>query len=146
MVYDEQPENFSSRFEVVGCFFDFNGEFLILQREDNKPQGGTWGLPSGKIEINESLEDAIIREIKEETGLVINNICDLNYFKKFYVRYSEYDFIYHIFSLKIKEKPDIVLEVGGHKNFKWVKPQDTLISDNLIQDFDECIKSFYGIK
>ena len=145
MVYDEQPENFVSKFEVTGCFLECNGEFLILQRHDHKPQGGTWGLPSGKVETNENLEDAIIRETEEETGFYINK-DNLNYFKKLYVRYNDYDFIYHMFSFKLKEKFNVVLEENGHKSFKWIRPEDALIMSNLIQDFNECIKLYYGIK
>lgn len=34
---------------------------------------GTWTMPGGKLEWGESFEDGAIREVKEETGLVIKN-------------------------------------------------------------------------
>lgn len=145
MIYEEQPNDFNPKIEVVGCFLEHEGEFLILQRQDHKPQGGTWGLPSGKVEKDESLLNAIIRETKEETGFDLID-KEVNYFKKFIVRYDDYDFIYHIFYLKIDSKPEVILEENGHKGFKWVKPEISLSDYNLIQDFDECIKQFYGIK
>jgi 8-oxo-dGTP pyrophosphatase MutT (NUDIX family) len=49
MIFKKQPDNFIPKMEVVGCFLENDGEFLILQRHDNKPQGNTWGLPSGKL-------------------------------------------------------------------------------------------------
>lgn len=145
MIYNEKPKDFSPKFEVVGCFLENDGEFLILQRQDHKPQGGTWGLPSGKVEKGEDLFNAIIRETQEETGFSIRN-KPVNYFKEFIVRYDDYDFIYHLFHLKIESKPNVILEENGHKNFKWVRPEVSLKEYNLIQDFDECIKQFYGIK
>jgi len=47
--------------------FDRRGRLLLQQRSD----GGQWGLPGGSVEIGESLADAVRREVKEETGLVV---------------------------------------------------------------------------
>ena len=45
--------------------FNDLGEVLLEHRSDN----GFWGLPGGGVEIGESVEEAIIREVFEETGL-----------------------------------------------------------------------------
>jgi 8-oxo-dGTP pyrophosphatase MutT (NUDIX family) len=45
--------------------FDRAGRILLQQRSD----GGQWGLPGGSVEIGESVADACVREVKEETGL-----------------------------------------------------------------------------
>ncbi len=42
-----------------------NGEILLIRRSDND----NWALPGGGIEIGESLTQAAIREVKEETGI-----------------------------------------------------------------------------
>lgn len=42
-------------------------EVLLVQRTDNH----LWGLPAGSIEINETPEEAAVREVQEETGLLI---------------------------------------------------------------------------
>ena len=44
-------------------------QFLIAQRKSDQMLGGLWEFPGGKVEENESIESAVIREIKEETGL-----------------------------------------------------------------------------
>ncbi|MCX6773414.1 MAG: NUDIX hydrolase [Candidatus Micrarchaeota archaeon] len=44
---------------------------IILVRRGNPPFKGSWALPGGKIENNESAEQCLIREAKEETGLSI---------------------------------------------------------------------------
>jgi ADP-ribose pyrophosphatase YjhB (NUDIX family) len=47
--------------------FDRRGRVLLQQRSD----GGQWGLPGGSVEIGESVTDAAIREVREETGLIV---------------------------------------------------------------------------
>ncbi len=46
-------------------------EVLLLQRSQTTSRPGQWGLPGGSIEANETLEEAVIRETKEEAGLVV---------------------------------------------------------------------------
>jgi len=47
--------------------FDRRGRVLLQERSD----GGQWGLPGGSVEIGESVTDAAIREVREETGLIV---------------------------------------------------------------------------
>jgi 8-oxo-dGTP pyrophosphatase MutT (NUDIX family) len=129
---------------VVSCFIECGSEILLLLRHADKPQGGTWGVPAGKVETNESLESAIIREVYEETTIQIKNE-ELLYFKKVYVKFPTYDFVYHMFSTEIKEKNTVKLLASAHEKYIWVTPSKAL-SMNLIQDEDACIRLFYGIK
>jgi len=48
---------------VVGCFLEYNDKFVIVLRHAHKPDGNTWGLPSGKIEQDENDTEAVLREI-----------------------------------------------------------------------------------
>jgi 8-oxo-dGTP pyrophosphatase MutT (NUDIX family) len=52
------------------CFFVMNDEGKILAISRGK-DATIWGLPGGKVEPNESLESAVVREVFEETGYVI---------------------------------------------------------------------------
>jgi len=45
---------------------------VLLTKRNVEPFKGEWCLPGGHIDHNESAENAVIREIKEETGLNIN--------------------------------------------------------------------------
>ena len=63
--------------------YDENQNFILIKRKNN-PFKDSWALPGGFVDYGESLEDAAIREAKEETSI---NIHDLNQFKV----YSEPD-------------------------------------------------------
>jgi 8-oxo-dGTP pyrophosphatase MutT (NUDIX family) len=143
MIYREKPEGFSSRFDVVSCFLEYDGKILLLLRQDHKPQGNTWGVPAGKVDEGESKEDSIRREILEETGHEISG--ELEFFNSLYVRYQEYDFMYHIFHHLAPRKPSVTIEPFEHKAYQWIAPQKALKLP-LIEDEDACIELFYGSK
>lgn len=56
---------------VVGAVVQHDGKVLLLQRPEHDFMGGIWELPSGKVEPGESLDQALIREVEEETGLSV---------------------------------------------------------------------------
>lgn len=58
---------------VAVLVYNESGKILCLQREKN-PGKGLLGLPGGFVDIGESIEDAAIREVKEETGIDIENL------------------------------------------------------------------------
>ena len=143
MIYLEKPQNFNPKFEVIGNFVQHNGEIILLHRQDHKPQGDTWGIPSGKIHNGESPLDTAHRETAEETGLIIPRE-EIKFFSTVYVKFPDYDFIYHMFHANLDAKVEIIISKDEHKGAKWISPQDAFELP-LIEGLDGCIKLFFGI-
>lgn len=55
---------------AVGAVVVDNGALLMVRR-GHEPAKGLWTIPGGRLEKNELLEDAVVREVAEETGLQI---------------------------------------------------------------------------
>lgn len=54
------------------AFIISDGDLLVVRRSPDDPNSaGFWEVPGGRIELGESLDDHIRREVKEETGLII---------------------------------------------------------------------------
>lgn len=49
----------------------FSGDAVLLVRRGNEPSRGRWGLPGGVVELGETVEEAVVREVREETGLEV---------------------------------------------------------------------------
>jgi ADP-ribose pyrophosphatase len=56
---------------VVGILFNSENEVLIALRPSHVIQPGVWEFPGGKVEPNETLEHALVREYREEIGIEI---------------------------------------------------------------------------
>ena len=49
----------------------FHADSVLLVRRAKAPLAGEWSLPGGAVELGETLEQAILREVAEETGLTV---------------------------------------------------------------------------
>jgi len=54
----------------VGAIIICHGK-ILLQKRERAPDEGKWSIPGGLVELGESLKQAVIREVKEETGLKV---------------------------------------------------------------------------
>ncbi len=63
-----------SRPEVCVGAVAVEAEQLLLIRRATEPGAGAWSLPGGRVEMGETLAEAVVREVLEETGL--EAICD----------------------------------------------------------------------
>lgn len=82
------------------------GEILLVKRKF-PPKKGFWDLPGGFVEINETIETSIKREIKEELGI---NLLNLKYFSSYtghyYYKGLDYPTLCYVFLGKIdNQKP-----------------------------------------
>jgi mutator protein MutT len=104
--------------EVGAALIYENGLYLISQRKPEDSFGGYWELPGGKKEPNESLEQCVVRELKEELGIEVS-------IKKFYkivnYEYPNRRVRLNIFLCGLKSGTPQKIDVA---DFAWVKPED----------------------
>lgn len=144
-VFQEKPENFNPQTEVSACFIRVGEDVLFLKRAENKPQGTTWGIPGGKKNKGETSDEAVIREIREETGIKISENL-LSYHGKVYVRYPDMDYVFHMYEYQIENFPEVKFNPEEHEDFRWVALPDALEQLTLIPGEEECISLAYGIQ
>jgi len=56
----------------VGAVILCNGK-ILLEKRKGEPGRGKWSIPGGLVELGESVEQTVIREVKEETSLEVDN-------------------------------------------------------------------------
>ncbi len=112
---------------VAAIIFDESGRkrhFLLLHRSLNWIG---WEFVKGGIEPGESLEQAVLREIEEETGLKEIKIIKKQDEKLQWKANKNYD--YNVFLAKGNMKEKIELDKGKvseHDNFEWVEQENVL--------------------
>lgn len=66
--------NLSNIVVGVGAVVLIDGKILLVKRS-HSPYKGFWSIPGGRVEYGESLFEAVVRELREETGIEAKPIC-----------------------------------------------------------------------
>ena len=103
--------------KVSTCIVRKKNKLLILQRPIDKMLGGLWEFPGGKIEKNESQENAVIREVFEETNLSIKKPQYIGEVKH---QYSHFKVHISLFLIHI----DSDKQLQTRQDYKWVTREE----------------------
>lgn len=116
---------------TVLCLIHTGDSYLLQDRVKKEWRGYT--LPGGHIEPGESVVDAVVREMKEETGLTIRSprLCGV---KQFPIEGGRY-----LVFLFETDKFEGELASSEEGEMHWVKISE-LSKVNLVEDFDELIE------
>ena len=99
-------------------------EILLSKRPEKKHLSGFWEFPGGKVEEGETPEKALIREVKEELNIDINNKCIAP------LSFSEFDYnnFQLLLLLYICRRWDGEPMSMENNKLEWVKP-------NMLRDY-----------
>ncbi len=106
--------------QVVAAVIEHQGKYLCVQRGANKYDyiSKKWEFPGGKIEVQESAEDALIREINEELSM---EIFDLQFFLTVEHPYPDFHLTMHTYVCKTHQLEPTLHE---HLQFAWKDSSD----------------------
>jgi nucleoside triphosphatase len=109
---------------TVGAFiFNAKGELLLME---SHKWPGRYVVPGGHVELGERLEEAVVRESKEETGLDVRDIEFINYQQFIYdpAFWKQRHFIFFDFACQT-DSADVQLNDEA-EGFVWVEPRQAL--------------------
>ena len=106
------------RREVVAALIRRDGKFMITRRPEGKARAGLWEFAGGKVEAGETLQDALVRECREEIGVTVE-VGD----PYMTVDYDYPDISVHLtlFEARIKEGTPIPMERNA---IAWIAPEE----------------------
>lgn len=138
MIYFEERKEFPPLFRAVGCLVWSRGRLLLLKRSPDKSHPSCWGIPTGKVESKESDMGAMIRELFEETGILVS-AGNVRFARFYHVVTLETSFHYSVYVAEFSSVPTVRIDPREHTAFAWVTPQEAH-QIVLVPDLDACLR------
>ena len=98
---------------------DADNRVLIAQRPEGKPMAGLWEFPGGKVERTERPEETLIRELREELGIRVQEAC----LAPLTFASHAYDSFHLLMPLYICRRWDGLVQPLEGQALKWVRPR-----------------------
>ena len=106
---------------VAACaLVDPDGRVLVAQRPEGKHLAGLWEFPGGKVEPDETPEETIIRELKEEVGVDTESSC----LAPLTFASHAYDDFHLVMPLYVCRKWQGIARPLEAQTLKWLRPRD----------------------
>ncbi len=106
---------------VAACaLIDADGRVLIAQRPQGRPMAGLWEFPGGKVEPGEQPEQSLIRELKEELGIVVKQEC----LAPLTFASHGYPDFHLLMPLYVCRRWEGIVAAREAQKLKWVRPND----------------------
>ena len=107
---------------VCVALIDEDGRVLIAQRPEGKSLEGFWEFPGGKVEMNESPETALVRELHEELGINTWGSC----LAPLTFASHKYDEFHLLMPLYVCRKWSGIVQARENQALKWLTPAQIL--------------------
>ncbi|PWU14527.1 MAG: hypothetical protein C5B45_04230 [Chlamydiae bacterium] len=129
--YVKKPKDFHIKVEVSTVFMEYEKKLLLLQRAPHKISPGSWAIPGGKLEKNETPLEGLMREVKEELQLS-PSLKSIKHIKSLYVRHPLTDYRLHLFQWLLDSMPNITINPEEHQASLW-QPIDQFGNVHLLE-------------
>jgi 8-oxo-dGTP diphosphatase len=116
---------------AAAALVDSDGRVLIAKRPIGKSMGGLWEFPGGKVEIGETPEECLIRELNEELGIKVTGPC----LAPFVFTSHGYESFHLLMPLYLVRRWEGFVTAREHEAITWVKPER--LSDYPMPPADE---------
>jgi 8-oxo-dGTP diphosphatase len=102
------------------ALIDWDGRVLLAQRPEGKSMAGLWEFPGGKVEVGETPEAALIRELEEELGINTWKSClaPLTFASH---AYEDFHLLMPLFACR---KWEGMPQPRENQTLKWVRKQE----------------------
>jgi 8-oxo-dGTP pyrophosphatase MutT (NUDIX family)/deoxyadenosine/deoxycytidine kinase len=136
MLYRSPQRSFPALFKAVGCVYVHRGKVLLLKRGPEKSYPSYWGLPSGKVHAKETTLRAMVRELFEETAILVS-ADNLLFVGEFHIVNSDMSFLYSLYRIDVDTPPAVRIQ-EEHESFGWFEVEEALLLD-LVPDLADCL-------
>lgn len=104
----------------VGALIICNGK-ILLEKRGNEPGKGKWSIPGGLVELGETVEQTVIREVKEETGLEVEKPEHVDVVDNVVLdEKGRTRFHFVIIDFSVKLKGGVLKAASDAEELKWV--------------------------
>lgn len=125
----------------MAVLFDDEARFLIL-RNSRGSFKGFWGVPGGKADRFESSKSAVVREIGEETSLILKD-DDYRIVYSYHVDHGENQkYKISVYEHRFTYRPEVTLDPNEHSEFAWIRLED-MWQYNFMPKGDDVIRELY---
>ena len=111
--------------------YNEEGNILLLKRREDDFMGGILELPSGNIEGDETIQEGLIREVKEETGL---NVKRIGKFVNTFDYLSGSGKKSRQFNLEAEVENTNNVFLTEHDDYKWMSYKDIELDKNITEE------------
>lgn len=137
-------------FPAVKAFVVIDGKVLLLKESTNYADGanaGKWDVPGGRIDMGERWDTALLREVKEETGLDIvpGRAFAMEEWRPV-VRGEQWQVVSTFFECTTSGAPDSVILSQDHVEYKWFTPEEIVTLPDKASAVEQVATKYLEIK
>jgi len=120
-----------------------HGRVLLVER-GHEPFKGYWSLPGGVLEVGETLERGVAREVKEETGLEVTPVAIVGIFERLILdQQGRPEYHYVLVDFLCGARPGKLAPASDVPRAEWVRLMDLAdypLTDSVLEAIDKAFR------